>query len=104
MGTDPSQAGVRPYTTSAAHGVHTDNSDIVGLLCIRDAMEGGLSNWASSVSIHNALLRMGREDLVEAMTTGAFWIPAHNAWGAPSDSWDDPKVSSLINKIFALYF
>ena len=93
MGTDPSQAGVRPYTTSAAHGVHTDNSDIVGLLCVRDAMEGGLSQWTSSIAIHNALLRMGREDLVEALTNGAFWIPAHNAWGAPSDTWEDPNVS-----------
>ena len=38
IGTDPGQEGVRPYTTSAAHGYHTDNSDMVGLLCIRDAM------------------------------------------------------------------
>ncbi len=60
IGTDPKQEGVRPYTTSIAHGVHCDNSDIVALLCIRDALAGGLTLWASSVAVHNELLRRGR--------------------------------------------
>ena len=32
-----------------------------GLLCLRDAEEGGISNWASSIAVHNALLRRGRK-------------------------------------------
>ena len=32
-----------------------------GLLTLQDAQEGGLSNWASSVAVHNAMLRRGRK-------------------------------------------
>ena len=35
-------------------------ADIVGLLCLKQAKEGGLSSWASSVTIHNELIKLGR--------------------------------------------
>ncbi|GFH31927.1 clavaminate synthase-like protein, partial [Haematococcus lacustris] len=88
IGTDPGLEGVRPYTTSIPHGYHTDNSDIAALLCLHDAEEGGVSNWVSSIAVHNALLRRGRKDLVEVLTNGDYWLPAHNVWGSPSDRWD----------------
>ncbi|KAL6755491.1 Clavaminate synthase-like protein [Haematococcus lacustris] len=88
IGTDPGLEGVRPYTTSIPHGYHTDNSDIAALLCLHDAEEGGVNNWVSSIAVHNALLRRGRKDLVEVLTNGDYWLPAHNVWGSPSDRWD----------------
>jgi hypothetical protein len=36
---------------------HTDGSDLVGLLCLRTAQEGGLSCVANAVSIHNQMVR-----------------------------------------------
>lgn len=57
----PVQEGVRPYTTNTPHGYHSDNSDIAALLCMRDAEEGGVNNWTSSIAVHNALLRRGRK-------------------------------------------
>jgi hypothetical protein len=36
---------------------HTDGSDLVGLLCLRTARQGGLSCVANAVAIHNALVR-----------------------------------------------
>jgi hypothetical protein len=36
---------------------HTDGSDLVGLLCLQNGIEGGLSTIANSVSIHNRLVR-----------------------------------------------
>ena len=36
---------------------HTDGSDLVGLLCLRTAKEGGLSCVANAVAIHNELVR-----------------------------------------------
>ncbi len=36
---------------------HTDGSDLVGLLCLRTAREGGLSCVANAVAIHNHMVR-----------------------------------------------
>ncbi len=40
---------------------HTDGSDLVGLLCLRSAREGGLSCVANAVAIHNHLVRESPE-------------------------------------------
>jgi hypothetical protein len=45
---------------------HCDGSDLVGLLCLRDAAEGGQSAVCNSVSLHNALVRE-RPDLAEEL-------------------------------------
>ena len=42
---------------------HTDRTDVVGLLCVGQAREGGLSKLASTVAIHNEILRR-RPDLL----------------------------------------
>ncbi len=41
MGLDRTNPNHRVYATSAAQPFHTDSVDIVGLLCLREAMEGG---------------------------------------------------------------
>lgn len=45
---------------------HTDGSDLVGLLCLRPATEGGLSCVANAVAIHNELVRT-RPDLAAVL-------------------------------------
>jgi hypothetical protein len=45
---------------------HTDRTDVVGLLCVRQARKGGVSKLASSPAIHNAMLAT-RPDLVEEL-------------------------------------
>lgn len=35
---------------------HTDGSDLVGLMCLQNGIDGGLSTVANSVSIHNRLV------------------------------------------------
>ncbi|HET7342790.1 MAG TPA: TauD/TfdA family dioxygenase [Methylomirabilota bacterium] len=47
---------VRGYETSAYLPYHTDAGDVVGLLCLRRALEGGLSSIVSSVTVHNEIL------------------------------------------------
>lgn len=49
-------ASVRIYQTNAAQPFHSDSCDIVGLLCLRPAQQGGGSAIASSANIHNQLL------------------------------------------------
>jgi len=47
----------RGYTTDRELNLHTDSAEIVGLLCVRDAREGGLSIYASSLKVHEIIAR-----------------------------------------------
>ena len=62
--TGPTREGSssRSYHTSAYINYHSDSCDIVGLLCLHPAKEGGVSSVASSVEIYNEMLRR-RPDL-----------------------------------------
>jgi hypothetical protein len=57
LGGDPLDPLTRLYTTSAAQPYHTDSADIVGLLCLSQATEGGHSQVTSSVAIWNELVK-----------------------------------------------
>lgn len=48
---------VRQYRTNEKINFHCDAADVVGLLCLRQGMEGGQSRLVSSVSIYNEFLR-----------------------------------------------
>ena len=54
-------SNVRGYQTRASLEFHTDSSDIVGLLCLRKAKEGGESSIVSSTTLHNEILKNHRE-------------------------------------------
>jgi hypothetical protein len=45
---------------------HTDRTDVVGLLCVRQARAGGVSKLASTPAIHNAILA-SRPDLLDEL-------------------------------------
>jgi hypothetical protein len=47
----------RGYTTDRELNLHTDSAEIVGLLCVRDAKEGGMSIYASSLKVHEIVAR-----------------------------------------------
>lgn len=46
----------RVYETNAYLPYHSDPSDVVGLLCLRKAREGGLSSLVSAASVYNRML------------------------------------------------
>ena len=50
---------------------HTDRCDVIALLCARNSMSGGVSRLASSVTIHNEILKR-RPDLLEVLYRD-FW-------------------------------
>ena len=50
---------------------HTDRTDVVTLLCVRQAQAGGVSKLASTPAIHNAILAR-RPDLLEVLFQD-FW-------------------------------
>lgn len=55
-GDDYDDVNTRLYTTAAAANPHNDPSDVVGLLCVREAAEGGRSMIASAMSIYNRVV------------------------------------------------
>ena len=60
---------VRGYQTNAELFFHNDNSDVVGLLCLRKAKAGGVSRITSATTIYNEVLRQHPEFL-ETICTG----------------------------------
>lgn len=79
----------RVYETNAYLPYHTDMSDVVGLLSIRKAKQGGLSSIVSFASIYNIILEKYPEYL------GYFYYPA----------WYDHlgEVDPSLSPIFSYY-
>jgi Taurine catabolism dioxygenase TauD, TfdA family len=61
------------YETNLYLPYHADPSDVVGLLCIRKAREGGLSSLVSVAAIYNEILAAYPEYL------GLFYRPMYFA-------------------------
>ncbi|KIC47535.1 taurine catabolism dioxygenase TauD [Ruegeria sp. ANG-S4] len=55
IGADASDPNTRIYQTHERQTFHTDSADIVGLLCLRDAKEGGDSLLVSAETIYNRM-------------------------------------------------
>jgi hypothetical protein len=55
VGADARDPNTRIYQTSERQTFHTDSADVVGLLCIREAMEGGDSLLVSTATIYNEM-------------------------------------------------
>lgn len=67
---DKNNKSTRVYETNAYLPYHTDLSDVVGLICIRKAKEGGLSSLVSAATIYNKILEQYPEYL------GYYYHPA----------------------------
>ena len=63
------EEGVRGHRTNAFLAPHSDSADVVGLLCVRPAKEGGESWIASSISVYNRILAE-RPDLLPPLMEG----------------------------------
>lgn len=92
VGDDPTQIDkVRIYRTNARQFFHTDDCDIVGLLCVHRALEGGESDIASSHHVYNTI-RQERPDLFAALTTpNWYW----DRKGEVSEGQEDWTIGSV---------
>ena len=67
LGDDPTQIDkIRIYRTNARQFFHADDSDIVGLLCIARALEGGESDLCSAHAVYNTLQKE-RPDVLKTL-------------------------------------
>ncbi|MEQ8709676.1 MAG: TauD/TfdA family dioxygenase [Rhodospirillales bacterium] len=61
-GTNPNERG---YRTSRELRLHTDANDLVGLLCVRQARDGGLSRLTNALAVHDAMQQQAPDLLAE---------------------------------------
>ena len=81
---EPGQV-IRLYRTNQRQDFHTDAADIIGLLCLSNALRGGESRIASSAAVYNEILRR-RPDLLEVLYQPMHWdrqdenLPGEEPW------------------------
>ena len=99
VGADANDTNTRIYQTSQRQTFHTDSADVVGLICLQDAQEGGLSLLVSAVSIYNRM-RAERPDLLALLldpiaTDRRGEVPegAKPYMEIPPLSWHDGKLT-----------
>ena len=71
-GADPTDPAVRLYKTTVELGFHSDGSDLVGLMCLRQGRSGGETRLVSTAAIYEELLRR-RPDLVPLLYERFAW-------------------------------
>src|SRR6267142_410747 len=79
---------------------HTDRTDVVGLLCVRQARAGGVSTLASTPAIHNAILAT-RPDLLDALFTD-YWRSRFGEEGTGKDGSSTTRATAYPLPIFGL--
>ncbi|KAB5576141.1 hypothetical protein GE09DRAFT_1094865 [Coniochaeta sp. 2T2.1] len=97
VGDDPTQIHkVRIYRTTARQFFHADDSDIVGLLCVHRALEGGESDI---VSIHNVWNTLQREhpDVAETLTKPIWYFDRKGEVSEGQEEWVRQPVFYIEN-------
>ena len=102
QGIDPKSPLARGYQHRAFLNYHTDTPDVVALLCIRPAMEGGVSTIVSSVAVHDEIVRT-RPDLAAVMYEP--WWHDRRRGDGPDSFFQCPiyAVNEAGTKLFAYY-
>lgn len=80
---------------------HSDSSDVVALMCLRPAKEGGTSCLVSGAEIYNEILRR-RPDLAPLLLEPFHWDWRKQDHSAPADTYTSPIVS-LVDGAFSMY-
>ena len=77
---------VRIYRTNARQFFHADDSDVVGLLCVARAAEGGESDITSAHLVWNTL-QAERPDVAELLTQPVWYLDRKGEVSAGEDEW-----------------
>jgi hypothetical protein len=92
----------RIYTSNRRGGFHTDSSDVVGLLVLRSAKSGGLTQVASATAVHNELLRT-HPDLLEELYQPFCWSWMGTQPAGEPPYFRQPIFSAFRNKFSCSY-
>lgn len=100
--------GPEAFNRSDDFGMHNDSwADVLSLLCIQHAKEGGESAFASALAVHNELLRRGRLDLLVVLAGAGFYrdksrfqevLPGQSPlWEMPVFAYHDGYLTTSYN-------
>ena len=104
VGLSSDDPNVRIFQTNERQGFHTDSADVVGLLCLERAAEGGRSSLVSAVTLHNELLERSPELLQELFKPfctdhrGEHRADRPPYFTAPIFSWYENELSVLYQR------
>ncbi len=94
----------RAYRSSRELSLHTDRADHIAMLCIRPAISGGLSGYASGITIHNIMLQE-RPDLLSILYNGFYLHRFGEQWpGEPLVTNCRIPVFSVMDNIPSVIF
>ncbi|CAK1365988.1 hypothetical protein CB0940_09566 [Cercospora beticola] len=97
LGEDPTQKDrVRIYRTNAKQYFHTDGADLVGLLCMAKALEGGESDIVSTHHVFN-VLQKERPDVVKTLVTPNWYFDRKGEVSEGQDPWYKSAIVYLEN-------
>lgn len=95
LGEDSTQIDkVRIYRTNARQFFHADDADLVGLLCIAKALEGGESDLVSSHSVWNDL-QENNPDVAELLTKPIWYFDRKGETSVGEEEWIKTAVFYL---------
>jgi len=93
--------GAKPSRVRDRLPFHSDSSDVVALMCLRGAKEGGASSLVSGTTIYNEVLRR-RPDLAPLLFEPFHWDWKAQDPDAPANTYTSPVVS-YVDGIFSIY-
>ncbi|PKS09335.1 hypothetical protein jhhlp_003949 [Lomentospora prolificans] len=97
VGDDPTQIHkVRIYRTTARQFFHTDDGDVVGLLCIHRAAEGGESDLVSFHNVWNTLVKEN-PDVAELLTQPIWYFDRKGEVSTGQEEWTRQPIVYLEN-------
>lgn len=92
LGDDATQIhNTRIYRTNARQFFHADDSDIVGLLCVERALEGGESDIVSSHHVYNTL-RRERPDVLKTLTEPIWYFDRKGEVSEGQEEWTKQPI------------
>jgi hypothetical protein len=80
---------------------HSDSSDIVALMCLRPAKQGGASCLVSGAEIYNEILRR-RPDLAPLLFEPFHWDWRRQDHSAPANTYASPIIN-MVGGVFSMY-
>ncbi|KAI8188122.1 Taurine hydroxylase-like protein SAT17 [Colletotrichum sp. SAR 10_75] len=97
VGDDPTQIDrVRIYRTTARQFFHADDGDLVGLLCVHRAAEGGESDLVSIHAVWNELQR-AHPDVAELLTKPVWYFDRKGEVSEGQEQWTRQPVFYIEN-------
>jgi hypothetical protein len=104
IGAKLGQKDVRGYDTTSELRFHNDESDLITLLCLRQARSGGLSSMVSSAQMFNELLATRPETLPQLFEGYIFSLMGeHRAGVSPVSDHKIPIFSWLEGRMSCRY-